>query len=386
MTTASPQVWLGRLELVEALTDPQYHKAHFAVWATDRADIERILSELSFEPPWCIHQLTQAMPAAVWLDHTHETQQLASRVTAKNGFVLGGTYPLPSPATVGNHTVYLEIAEHELPPLASQEGIPHWDREWISSELKDLLFKQLDDQATLNTYLIVDATLRREVTKFFDLDQHSLDVPVQCLFTGDAAEALKEAAPYLIDMTLPEGAWDDKDKVSTFHKDFFAKHWGQQTGILIRTAAPFNEAWAHFRRFTKVPMQENERYVFFRFYDPRILPNYLQSIHANANKVQCFCVDNNNKDYHFIVEKSSNKVALVTPDSDSLITIPRQRFVLNYADLKPFSTVHKQKRIQRMAQRIKNDFHAELGEANIDNIETSINTTCLLYTSDAADD
>ena len=119
----------------------------------------------------------------------------------------------------------------------------------------------------------------------FDLDNDRLGIPLKCLFKGDKGEELKEAAPYLLDMTLPEEVLGNFDHVSSFHKDFFGKLWGQDTGIFIRTTAKFDEVWNHFRRFTKVQMEEDRRWVFFRFWDPRTISTFLEVLDENdANK------------------------------------------------------------------------------------------------------
>lgn len=163
---------------------------------------------------------------------------------------------------------YLTITEHEFEPLPDQSGIPFWDQDWIAPELKDLLFGQSDGGLPLRTYFIVDATLRKNITGIFDLD--AVDVPVECLFKGEAAEELREVAPYLINMTLPEGAWGDKDKVPAFHQDFFKKHWEQNTGVFIRSTASMDKVWGHFRKFTRVS-DKNNKIVYFRFWVPSTL-------------------------------------------------------------------------------------------------------------------
>ena len=152
----------------------------------------------------------------------------------------------------------------------------NWQQPWISDDLKLALFSQPNNQEILNTYLIVDATLRAQITGFFDLDiiQHC---EVKCLFKGRAADTLKTAAPYLIDITLSPEAYADSSQVSKFHRDFIENHWAHNTGIIIRTSASMDEVLHHYRRFTKVQNAEGE-WVFFRFWDPNILIPYLTGI------------------------------------------------------------------------------------------------------------
>ena len=178
---------------------------------------------------------------------------------------------------------YLTITEHSIEPLPDQTGIPFWDQDWIAPELKELLFGPSEEKETeLKTYFIVDAALRKKVTGFFDLDKVKL--PVRCLFKGEAAQELKQYAPYLMDMTLPEGALEDRDLVPDFHKDFFKKHWEQGTGIFIRSKASMDQVLKHFRRFTRIQVEEDKRWVLFRFWDPRIAPHYFESIEGSPEK------------------------------------------------------------------------------------------------------
>ena len=200
----------------------------------------------------------------------HRVELGPLRVIGENG------EPPPPPS-------YLTIREHHIEPLPDQSGIPFWDQEWIAPELKELLFGPSEEKETeLKTYFIVDAALRKKVTGFFDLDKVKL--PVRCLFKGEAAQTLKQHAPYLIDMSLPEGALEDRDLVPDFHKDFFKKHWEQGTGIFIRSKASMDQVLKHFRRFTRIQVEEDKRWVLFRFWDPRIAPHYFESIEDSPEK------------------------------------------------------------------------------------------------------
>lgn len=169
---------------------------------------------------------------------------------------------------------YLTVTEHNIASAAKGWSEPLTDRDWLPSQLGELLFGQNDDSAErLRTFLLVDPTLRRDVRGVFDLDD-DLDVPARCLFQGEAAETLKESAPYIVDLSLsaPDG------KVSRFHSDFFRHHWGKGTGIIIRSQASMDDLWRHFRKFTRLLVAEDRHWVFFRFWDPRIALSYFTGI------------------------------------------------------------------------------------------------------------
>ncbi|SPH27468.1 hypothetical protein ASD8599_03934 [Ascidiaceihabitans donghaensis] len=168
----------------------------------------------------------------------------------------------------------LKIERHPTTQPAALENVPPWDRPWVDPDAGDVLFQKQITSPRRHTYLLVDAGLRAKTAGFFDLDE--VDVPCRCLFKGKAAQDLKNVAPYLIDLTLPEGAWDDAGLVPQFHKNFFAKHWSTETGILIQSTATLDEVWAHFRKFTKV-MMPDKKVAYFRFWDPRMLIHFLQA-------------------------------------------------------------------------------------------------------------
>ena len=283
--TTTPHAWLGTFELIEDRETPQYHTANFAMWASSRDEINQIVSELEFEKPWGIHRVVTALPASEWPTPNTETQELAQGVSAQRDFQMGGTYPLAvPPIDVDDGTEYLTITEHEIPPLPEQKGIPFWDKEWIVPELKELLFGQPDPEQRLNTYFVVDATLRKNITKVFDLDV--LDVPVKCLFTGEAAEELEEVAPYLIDMTLSDDILNDKEKLAPrFHRDFFENHWDKGTGIAIRTTASMDELHHHLRKFTKYQNEEGKSF-FFRFWETNCTFDYFSQLGTTPERAK----------------------------------------------------------------------------------------------------
>ncbi len=161
------------------------------------------------------------------------------------------------------------ILQHDISDIDAQYRDTPSDKPWVAPELQELLFSRYQ-----RTFLIVDATLRTNITGSFDLD--AVAVPIRSFFTGVAAEKYKSVAPYLVDMTLPAEAWDDPDAVPDFHLDFFKRHWQHGTGIIIRTPATMDEVWSNFRKFTKVKMS-NGKVTYFRFWDVGMLMYFLDA-------------------------------------------------------------------------------------------------------------
>ena len=281
------EAWIGTCHIQDAESSEEHSLEGFAaVWANSRDGFEAILQNHLTPQSQKLVWAEETLPISEWLQkHGHNTavMGLAKTVHEHHLVELGTLTAVGDDGEPAPPPEYLTITEHEIPPLPAQDGVPFWDKEWIAPELKELLFGQPKKGARLRTYFIVDATLRKNITGFFDLDK--LDVPIQCLFKGEKAEELKESAPYLIDMTLPDGAWDDKDLVPSFHKNFFDKHWGQNTGMFIRTSALFADVWGHFRKFPRIQVEEDKRWVYFRFWDPRIAPSYFYSIKTIPEKI-----------------------------------------------------------------------------------------------------
>jgi hypothetical protein len=85
-----------------------------------------------------------------------------------------------------------------------------------------------------------------------------------CLYRGDAAVRLAEAAPYLVELH-PD---------SRFTRRFLEEGWERNWGVCVVSNASIERLQGHFRRCTMAELP-NGQHVFFRFYDPRVLRVYL---------------------------------------------------------------------------------------------------------------
>ena len=82
------------------------------------------------------------------------------------------------------------------------------------------------------------------------------------LYRGTAQEQHKKVAPYLVCADDALIDW------------VVEKIWTHPWGIFAYSDASFEETRKHFRRFLKAELP-NRKQVLFRFYDPRVLPTYL---------------------------------------------------------------------------------------------------------------
>lgn len=306
------------------------------------------------------------LPADEWLakypDHKN-AHRLAANVSEKNPVELdtlgaGAT----GNAASENSSEYLTITEHKIADLPDQSSLPFWERDWIAPELKELLFGQPDNnEEPLRTYFIVDAAIRKNITGVFDLDV--LNVPVRCLFKGNVAEELKETAPYLIDMTLPDGAWDDTNSVPAFHKNFFDKHWGQNTGIFIRTSASMAEVWGHFRKFTLVPREGYSKRVFVTFWSAQYVQLYFPHIASNKDRVATWFLRDGFVVHSMMAEQEGGAKIKEITLRHTLFTqhnTPSQPFVVTEYDLEPFYKDRNAKDMTKLIDALINGFPKEL--------------------------
>jgi hypothetical protein len=93
------------------------------------------------------------------------------------------------------------------------------------------------------------------------------------LYNGTAQEDYWAIAPYLCRADARLLAWVGKSL------------WKDPWGIVAISTAGFAAVRAHFRKFLVVQSPEGE-FWYFRFYDPRVLPVFLES--SNEDEVKQF--------------------------------------------------------------------------------------------------
>lgn len=116
-----------------------------------------------------------------------------------------------------------------------------------------------------HTYAILDAaSIEGLLDKLYDTP----GLKFECLFTGDLPPDMAYVAPYLVE--LPEG--------SDFAR-WVLSGWGQHWGVYVLSQAELPELWRHLRTLTRVYDPEGQP-MYFRFYDPRVLWNFLPTCSA----------------------------------------------------------------------------------------------------------
>lgn len=125
-----------------------------------------------------------------------------------------------------------------------------------------------DDEPPPYTYAVLDAAKIQNLPELLE----SSGLKYRCLFTGEAYETSKEAAPWAVQM-------EDGNSFlrSLFtQSDAFWHYWDAAPGIYLRSKATLDDIWGHFRRFVKL-QQADGSWLYFRFWDPRILLKLMMS-------------------------------------------------------------------------------------------------------------
>ncbi|MGK3990618.1 DUF4123 domain-containing protein [Sorangium sp. So ce136] len=112
-------------------------------------------------------------------------------------------------------------------------------------------------------YAVLDAARGPQVLK---LVRASSD-EARSLYNGRRGEQLATVAPYLVRM--PTG--------SRQLEALLREGWGQSWGVLVACDSPFDDLRRHLRRFLVVQTEERQA-LYFRFYDPRILEPFLNTV------------------------------------------------------------------------------------------------------------
>ncbi|WP_257812013.1 DUF4123 domain-containing protein [Aggregatibacter actinomycetemcomitans] len=135
----------------------------------------------------------------------------------------------------------------------------------------------------LKTYFVLDAN---KMPFFHTL---SLKAKMKSLFQGRFGDDTAKVAPYLIEVIRDEEHIHTGEMMGLFSlksalHDF---NWEDNLGIFIHSYADFDRVYHHLRKFP-VLQDERGKWFFFRFYDPKVLRDYLAIIAKHPAKLNKF--------------------------------------------------------------------------------------------------
>ena len=384
--------WVANCHLQQNNID---HHCKAAVWTNDFSDFrEKLIAHitpLGYRLLW----IEECFPANQYITRHGRQAEIASlaRTVHENYLVelgprtkdTGGKTGLPS---------YLSIEELEaVEPLDSQAS------SWPMKDVPDALYEPLFGEPLfgqiepnseahthvahsqsippIKTYAILDAAK----TQFGLTEFRNCAMPFRCLFKGDAAEELKDKAPYLIELearndftrTLFTHNTNMPDEMTTAHL------WHKEPAIYIRSRADFYTLWRHFRKFTQIKDPKTGKMHFSRFYDPRVLATYLTGIQHWDARIYDLFYPLNTPGITYIVSITRDDTLKFSPSEEVLALCQNTpRTPLNEKDWEALQGDLVHKRAQIIAADLRRLFPKVITqnkEKLIENIVQSINKT-----------
>ena len=164
-----------------------------------------------------------------------------------------------------------------IPPDITQPG---WSENW---QEPTFLMPVLDEKTLekdtalfgeplpeLKCYFILDANKHKY------LEPENFHCRIESLFQGEFAEITKDIAPYLVEVIPYPDDSSESELMGLFSDEgaMIRFNWHEELGIFIHSRYDFDTVLLHLRHFP-VMKDENGKWFFFRFYDPKVLRNYL---------------------------------------------------------------------------------------------------------------
>ena len=177
-----------------------------------------------------------------------------------------------------------------IPPNMTQLG-------WSENHQEPVFPSPVWDENTLKKDIALFGEPLPELKCYFILDanKHKLLEPerfhcrIENLFQGEFAEITKEIGPYLVEV-IPYPDYKAESELMGLFSDEGAMtrfNWHDELGIFIHSRYDFDTVLHHLRHFP-VMKDENGKWFFFRFYDPKVLRNYLDVIATSPEKLNKF--------------------------------------------------------------------------------------------------
>ena len=111
-------------------------------------------------------------------------------------------------------------------------------------------------------YCLLDAACDQKIVMMLGAAKER----VQCLYDGQSAVDLASWAPYLVELPFQ----------SVLGATLFTEGWGKGWASYFVSQYPFEELRHHFRKYLLVRMDDSSD-AYFRFYDPRVLREFLST-------------------------------------------------------------------------------------------------------------
>lgn len=125
-------------------------------------------------------------------------------------------------------------------------------------------------------FCLVDAACGPEVYELIQGEmQNAAESRIQCLYDGASAQTLAAYAPYVAQL----------GPHAPLLESMTEKGWGKGWASYLVSRSSFEDLRHHFRKFLIVKLDSGEE-AYFRFYDPRVLRDFLPT--CNASELRDF--------------------------------------------------------------------------------------------------
>lgn len=136
-------------------------------------------------------------------------------------------------------------------------------------------------------YCLLDASRMNDaVYKAKELNEEH-----HCLYEGESAKFLNSVAPFLFSFSVS----------SPFSDWLFDEGQGKSWGILLTSSVEPLQVYRHLRKFLIIQTEE-DRELYFRYYDPRVLSVFLptcdsEQLHEFFGPIETFIAEDDNGRY-----------------------------------------------------------------------------------------
>ncbi|PHM40013.1 hypothetical protein Xmau_02197 [Xenorhabdus mauleonii] len=132
--------------------------------------------------------------------------------------------------------------------------------------------KMPENGAAKYRYAVLDAAVYRQVMgSFLISDLMVSNLQWESLFQGETQVTLEDSAPYLVELTESENVYSRFQQTIT-------QPATSSLGIFIESDQPFTVLRNHLRKFTYLKNEQQQTWMFYRFYVPQGLIPLLKSL------------------------------------------------------------------------------------------------------------
>ncbi|MDX7986081.1 DUF4123 domain-containing protein [Xenorhabdus sp. 12] len=178
-------------------------------------------------------------------------------------------------------------------------------------------------------YAIIDGAAEADL--FFMLERY--DPPSACLYGEPLQPELVEIAPYLVQVDEKVKIWLECRKTP----------WG----IFVHSSADMKTVRQHLRKYLQVLLPQQEKPVFFRFYDPRNIWDFLGVL--SDWEVHCFLGPISRITTLYLEDERTDNFAKIREPFPDSATSKRKMLAITDVQLEKIQAIFTERYIEKLA-------------------------------------